>query len=375
MRRVGAPYTPGVQPPPGPISLDALRAAIPRHCFTPSNLRSLAYVAIDLAVLGALFALSAQTDSLGWLLPLWFLQGTFFWALFVIGHDCGHGAFSRNVRLCRVVGHALHTPLLVPFHGWRASHRLHHARAGNVEQDEGWFPLTETQWRALPASVRGLRSWLLLLVFPLYLLRRTPERAGSHFDPDADLFTDADRPGVRTSARLCAAMAVGLVAAGIAFGPWAVIKYWGVPYLVFCGWLDLVTLLHHTDVRLPWFRGAEWSWLRGALSTADRRYGLFERLHHDAGCHVVHHLFPAIPHYHLREAAAAVRPVLGAAYHEAREPILHAFVSALRDCQVVPETGGVVHYERRSGRRAPNPVSSDASARPSSGAAASPITT
>ena len=42
--------------------------------------------------------------------------------------------------------------------------------------------------------------------------------------------------------------------------------------------------------------------MRGGLSTIDRDYGMFNKIHHDIGTHVVHHLFPQIPHYHLTEA-------------------------------------------------------------------------
>ncbi len=45
--------------------------------------------------------------------------------------------------------------------------------------------------------------------------------------------------------------------------------------------------------------------MRGGLSTIDRDYGLFNKVHHDIGTHVVHHLFPQIPHYHLTEATEA----------------------------------------------------------------------
>lgn len=37
----------------------------------------------------------------------WAAQGTMFWALFVVGHDCGHGSFSNSKLLNSVVGELL----------------------------------------------------------------------------------------------------------------------------------------------------------------------------------------------------------------------------------------------------------------------------
>ena len=51
----------------------------------------------------------------------------------------------------------------------------------------------------------------------------------------------------------------------------------------------------------------EWSYFRGGLSTIDRDYGIFNKIHHDIGTHVVHHLFPQMPHYHLTEATEVKR--------------------------------------------------------------------
>lgn len=48
----------------------------------------------------------------------------------------------------------------------------------------------------------------------------------------------------------------------------------------------------------------EWSYLRGGLTTLDRDYGWINNIHHDIGTHVIHHLFPQIPHYHLIEAVS-----------------------------------------------------------------------
>lgn len=70
----------------------------------------------------------------------------------------------------------------------------------------------------------------------------------------------------------------------------AVDRYW-----VFVMWLDTVTYLHHhgpedAATKMPWYRGQEWSYLRGGLTTLDRDYGIFNKIHHNIETHVVHHL-------------------------------------------------------------------------------------
>jgi omega-3 fatty acid desaturase (delta-15 desaturase) len=328
-----------------PVTLEALRDAVPARCFRPSTARSLVHLALDLALLGALVAASTRVEGAAAHAVAIFLQGTLFWALFVIGHDCGHGAFSPRPRWNAWVGHLLHTPLLVPYHAWRLSHRAHHRHAGDVARDEAWPPLTRAQVRALPPATRFLRLRAFPLVFPFYLVRNGPGRAGSHFDADGPLFRDVERPAVRRSVAACGAFALGLALAAWQLGPAPVVRHWLLPWGVFCVWAAVVTYLHHTDARIPWYRGAAWSHLRGALATVDRRYGPFEWLHHDAGCHVVHHLFPRIPHYRLREAARAVAPRLGAHYRRADAGVLRSLWRAARRCQVVPEAGERVFYE------------------------------
>lgn len=358
-----------------PFTLRELRDAIPARCFRPSTARSLAHLAFDLAALGLLYAAGAWVERAGapaaWHLPIVFLQGTLFWSLFLVGHDCGHGAFSRRRGWNAVVGHLVHTPLLVPYHAWRLSHRIHHRHTGDAERDEAWPPLTRRAARALPPATRFLRLRGFLLVFPLYLLRNGPGRAGSHYDPDGPLFRAAERAAVRGSVAACGAAAAGLLAAAVAFGPGTLARLWLAPWLVFGGWVSLVTYLQHTDPAVPWYRGEGWSYLRGALATVDRRYGAFEWLHHDVGSHVVHHLFPRIPHYRLREASRAIAPLLGPHRRTAREPVLRALWRAARGCQVVPETGTRVFYEPLSAGR-------EASAAPAwsppTGAGSSPAT-
>ncbi|KAK7243665.1 hypothetical protein RIF29_38473 [Crotalaria pallida] len=94
-----------------------IRAAIPKHCWVKDPWKSMSYVLRDVIVVLGLAAAAAYFNN--WLVwPLyWAAQGTMFWGLFVLGHDCGHGSFSNNPKLNSVVGHLLHSSILVPYHG------------------------------------------------------------------------------------------------------------------------------------------------------------------------------------------------------------------------------------------------------------------
>jgi omega-3 fatty acid desaturase (delta-15 desaturase) len=146
---------------PPPFRIGDVRAAVPEHCWRKSPWRSLWYVARDVAVVAALGAAAADMDSWAVWPFYWAAQGTMFWALFVLGHDwyavpssrpggplivvsvpfffvtttamtnlttmrimyvfcSGHGSFSDNATLNSVVGHLLHSFILVPYHGWYA---------------------------------------------------------------------------------------------------------------------------------------------------------------------------------------------------------------------------------------------------------------
>jgi omega-6 fatty acid desaturase (delta-12 desaturase) len=53
--------------------------------------------------------------------------------LFMIQHDCGHGAFFRNRALNDWIGRVLGVLTLTPYDFWRRSHAVHHANSGNLD--------------------------------------------------------------------------------------------------------------------------------------------------------------------------------------------------------------------------------------------------
>ncbi|CAL9144656.1 unnamed protein product [Musa hybrid cultivar] len=340
---------------PPPFRIGDVRAAIPSHCWVKDPWRSMSYVLRDVVVIAALAVAAGYLDSwIVWLI-YWLVQGTMFWAVFVLGHDCGHGSFSDNVWLNNAVGHLLHSSILVPYHGWRISHRTHHQNHGNVEKDESWLPLTEKTYKQMNPTGRKMRFTLPyhLFAFPVYLLWRSPGKEGSHFLPSSSLFHPNEEHDVIVSTMCWSSMMALLLCLSWVYGPVPVLKLYGLPYAIFIMWLDLVTYLHHHghSEKLPWYRGKEWSYLRGGLTTLDRDYGWINSIHHDIGTHVVHHLFPQIPHYNLVEATQAAKPVLGKYYREPEKsgPLpLHLFGILLRSLRVdhfVSDEGDVVYYQ------------------------------
>ncbi|KAJ9545256.1 hypothetical protein OSB04_024963 [Centaurea solstitialis] len=340
---------------PPPFKLGDIREAIPKHCWVKNPWRSMSYVVRDVAIVLGLAGVAAYLNN--WFVwPLyWVAQGTMFWALFVLGHDCGHGSFSNNPKLNSVVGHFLHSSILVPYHGWRISHRTHHQNHGHVENDESWHPLSEKTFKSLDWMTRTLRFTLPfpMLAYPFYLLNRSPGKSGSHFHPNSDLFAAVEKKDVITSTICWTAMAAMLVGLNFLVGPMQMLKLYGIPYWINVMWLDFVTYLHHHghEDKLPWYRGKEWSYLRGGLTTIDRDYGWINNIHHDIGTHVIHHLFPQIPHYHLIEATEAAKPVLGKYYREPKRSwplpfhLLGELITSMKKDHYVSDTGDVLYYQ------------------------------
>ncbi|MFQ4138322.1 fatty acid desaturase [Nodosilinea sp. PGN35] len=333
------------------FTLQDLKAAIPARCFQPSTLRSLAYFVLDLGIIAALYAVAHAIDTWLFFPVFWLAQGTMFWALFVVGHDCGHGSFSRHRWLNTLVGHLAHTPILVPYHGWRISHRTHHANTGNIDTDESWYPVDESTYRAMPWPQKLVRFYGALFAYPFYLFFRSSGRSGSHFMPGSDLFRPSERRDVLVSTLCWSAMILFLVWLGLTQGLLFLATYYVAPYLVFVAWLDFVTFLHHTEPDIPWYRGDEWYFLKGALSTIDRDYGWVSPIHHNIGTHVAHHIFLGIPHYHLKTATAAIKPILGDHYRCSEEPVWKSFARSFWACHYVADQGSKVYYQPHPSRR------------------------
>ncbi|PNW70229.1 hypothetical protein CHLRE_17g711150v5 [Chlamydomonas reinhardtii] len=346
---------------PPTFSLGDIRKAIPAHCFEKSALRSFAHLAVDVTVCAWLWYGSTFIDHpavpryLAWfvLWPLyWFWQGAFMTGIWVIAHECGHGAFSNSEALNDGVGLVMHSLLLVPYYSWKHSHRRHHQNTGSTAKDEVFVPAvkpagTKAPWyHRNPVYRLGHILFQQLLGWPLYLLFNVSgheyPRWANHFDPFSPIFTKRERIEVLVSDIALAVVVAGLAAISRTWGFMFLLKTYLIPYLVVNHWLVMITFLQHTHPKLPHYGDGEWDWLRGAMATVDRSYGVLDHVfHHIADTHVAHHLFSYMPHYHAEEATEAIKKVLGDYYAYDSRNVFRALWDEVGGCAVVaPDTNG-----------------------------------
>nr|APQ41587.1 delta-12 fatty acid desaturase allele 2 [Perilla frutescens] len=353
-----------------PFTLGEIKKAIPPHCFKRSIPRSFSYVLYDLVIASLFYYVATNyfhqlpypLSYVAW--PLYMIcQGCILTGVWVIAHECGHHAFSDYQWLDDTVGLVLHSFLLVPYFSWKYSHRRHHSNTGSLERDEVFVPKVKS---ALGSSAKYLNNppgrILTLIVqftlgWPLYLMfnvsGRPYDRFACHFDPKSPIYSDRERAQIFLSDVGILAMLYGLYRLTVAKGLAWVLCVYGVPLLVVNGFLVLITYLQHTHASLPHYDSSEWDWLRGALSTVDRDYGVLNTVFHNiTDTHVAHHLFSTMPHYHAMEATKAIKPILGEYYQFDGTPVAKAVWREARECVYVePDEGdknkGVFWYNNK----------------------------
>ncbi|KAJ7573702.1 delta-12 fatty acid desaturase protein [Mycena floridula] len=405
------------------ITIKELLDAIPAHCFKRSALKSSLYIIYDCLIITAFYKATLFLDPLidtldlphprlyqAAHLSLWALYG--FWAglfgtgLWVIGHECGHQAFSESKALNNFVGFFLHSALGVPYHSWRITHAKHHASTGHMTQDQVWVPKTRSDkklkpldisredrlgarvsdevkkemWEALGDSPIGAAigaAMYLLVGWPAHIAlnksgqRRYP-KGNNHFNPNAVMFAPHQYNQVLLS-NLGVIMWMTGVGMAIHYkGALEVFRTYLVPYLWVNHWLVLITFLQHTDPLLPHYRAPEHTFPRGALATMDRNLlgdlgpvmkwigahatnGISET-------HILHHVSSKIPHYNAWEASAALKRTLtekGITNLEGNAGGWAEMYRVYRECKFVEDEGNVVFFKNAYGLAQMRPVFND----------------
>jgi len=351
-----------------PFTIKELREAIPAYCFERSLIRSFMYLLADLSMITFLLFIAITFDAMyghtfwSWIFwPVWwFVQGAFMVGVWVVAHECGHQSFSAHKFVNDAVGWLCHSLLFVPYHSWRITHGQHHKSTSHMQRDTVYVPITfkdvsgtqDVHTAIADSPLGNLVQILVMLIFgwPIYLAinawGQKYDRRASHLEPSAPFFKPENRFDILFSDFGLILTFSLLCWLSYTFSVVAIIKFYGIPYLWVNFWLVLITYLQHTDKRVPHYRGDEWNFIRGALCTVDRNYGILGHIfHHIGDTHVSHHLFSTMPHYHSVEATYHLKRVLGKFYLQDNTPILKALWNNWTTCHYVEDQGDILFYQ------------------------------
>ncbi|PWA50078.1 Fatty acid desaturase, type 1 [Artemisia annua] len=157
--------------------------------------------------------------------------------------------------------------------------------------------------------VRITIGYLLYMLFNVY--GHDYKRFTNHFLPQSGIFNDSERGNYVVLSDIgIITVLYALYHLAVTQGGKSTLFLYVIPLFMEGGFFIMSTYLSHTHPSVAHYDSTEWDWLRGALSTIDRDFGILNWIQQDINSsHVIHHLFPNMPHYHAVEATKAVRPI------------------------------------------------------------------
>ncbi|HEX4892306.1 MAG TPA: fatty acid desaturase [Hyphomicrobiaceae bacterium] len=267
----------------------------------PDLRRSVFEIAVTAVPFVILWVLAWAALSVGYWLTLLIAvpAAGFLVRLFMIQHDCGHGAFFRSKSANDWVGRCIGVMTLTPYAVWRRCHSVHHATSGNLHQ-RGMgdiTTLTVREYLALPwyrrVAYRLYRNPLVMFGFgPAYLFllqNRLP------------FGLMGERQYWISAMGTNAAIAIGVAVMAYLMGLSTFLSV-HIPIIVIAAsigvWLFYV---QHQFEETFWAKEPEWKQHDAALYGSSH-YDLppaVRWLTANIGVHHVHHLYSRIPYYRL----------------------------------------------------------------------------
>jgi acyl-lipid omega-6 desaturase (Delta-12 desaturase) len=268
----------------------------------PDVSRSLFELLVTAAPFIGLWALMWMALGVGYWLCLLLAVPTacFLMRLFMIQHDCGHGACFKRRSTNDWVGRIIGVVTLTPYGFWLRTHALHHAHAGNLDQ-RGFgdiITLTSQEFLALTPLHRLIyrlyRSpWIMFGLIPIYLFT-------VHYRFPFGLMRCGPQPWLSTmgtNAAIAAIVALMMWLVGV--GPFLLVQ--GPVVAISASIAVWFFYVQHQFEDTLWAHDGVWSFHEAALHGSSH-YELPPALAWftgNIGVHHVHHMSSRIPFYRL----------------------------------------------------------------------------
>jgi acyl-lipid omega-6 desaturase (Delta-12 desaturase) len=226
----------------------------------------------------------------------------FLMRLFMIQHDCGHGAYFKRRSMNDWVGRIIGVVTLTPYAFWLRAHALHHANAGNLDHRGSGdiITLTTDEYCALTRFQRLVyrlyRSpFVMFGLIPTYLFVL-------HYRVPIGLMRSDRQPWLSTMGTNAAIAGLAAVMIWlVGFVPFLLVQ---APVVVVSASIAVwFFYVQHQFEDTLWAHDGDWSFHEAALHGSSH-YELPRALAWftgNIGVHHIHHLSSRIPFYRLPE--------------------------------------------------------------------------
>lgn len=289
----------------------ALGLKLAAHCMDFRDVsvrRSLTQLFITLGLFFVSFTLAFLSLQVSYFLTLALSipTGIFLVRLFIIQHDCGHGAFFKSMTANNYLGRFLSVFTVTPYEFWKRAHAIHHASCSNLERrgTGDISTLTIKEYNALPLSARIkyrlYRNPIVLFIIgvPVHfaIIQRIPFWQPL---PAKKIWKSVVGLDIALAVVLGGAMYfLGVVPFLMVYLPALAVA------AIVGGWMFFI---QHQYEDTYWEHNEEWNFhLAGMLGSS--YYVLpkiLQWLTGNIGLHHIHHLNSAIPNYRLQECLDA----------------------------------------------------------------------
>jgi acyl-lipid omega-6 desaturase (Delta-12 desaturase) len=275
---------------------------------SPDHRRSVIEIAVTIIPFCALWWLAylAMSVHYAFTLAICVVAAAFLMRIFLVQHDCGHGAFFADQKANDWVGRIAGVFTMTPYQVWRHSHAKHHATSGDLDR-RGWGDIDTITVREFKAMGRWERIGYRIYRFPLVMFGIGPvfvfmlkQRLPFGFFKAGQMFW-------------ISAMGTNLAIAALWGGMmwlvgWQAFLWVHLPICIFCGTMGVwLFYVQHQFEDSYWADHQNWTAEEAALYGSSH-YDLpapIRWVTANIGIHHVHHLYSRIPFYKLPDVLQA----------------------------------------------------------------------
>ena len=338
-----------------PAAAPGLKAHELRTLASPAGPRPVTWVGVAFAVVDyVVFYAGAAVFILA---PWWpvkaagvLVSGVAVATLFALAHDAAHGSLAASRGMNRLLATLCFLPSWYPYTPWiRGHNHLHHGWTNVAECDYSWRPVSPATYVAMPrwrrAVERLYRSWWGLWLHSIVEIwwkhMAMPRESDRRYLEARHLAADRALVAASVAAHIAVYWLVApgwsTAAGGPALPGWAIALGAVVaPWWIFHVMFSVVTFLHHTHPRVPWFLTREESSYFTGQVRATVHVELptwVELLLHNITVHGAHHVDPRIPFRHLPQAQRRIESAFATEVIVERWS-LRSYIAVTRACQL-----------------------------------------